>query len=246
MNRRTNRVGFTLSRRLRVDCGHSGLTLVELLVTIAVVGILAAILLAVVGSVRDRGHTTHCAANLRAIHSAHMLWAADHGGTIPMGQYDDNGTKRNLTYINSEVRDEFYAYLPPATRVPRAPESTKVSYDYAYPSLCPADGAGGVFDYFGYSYGGNGRMITEAGTPPRPQNTVARWTNPSQTMFFMDATSTFMPANSAWGSRFAGRHGGKANAVFLDGHVELLAKEDIPSPTPTTGPTASPFWNAEL
>lgn len=225
------------SPRYRLHSALPGLSLVELLVTIGVVSILGTILLAVMSTIWNRKDSVQCVVNLRAIHSGYMLWAADHGGTIPLYQYEDEGgTQRNQTYIGVEG---FSDYLPSGALIPETPAGVKNGY--AYPHICPSDEKRntGNFGYFGYSYGANGRMIANG------QNVVARWTTPSQTMFYIDATSTFMPANAAWPSRFAGRHNGRANAIFLDGHVESLAQEDIPSPSPTTGPGSSSFWNAE-
>ncbi|MDR1280708.1 MAG: prepilin-type N-terminal cleavage/methylation domain-containing protein [Opitutaceae bacterium] len=69
-------------------------TLVELLTVIAIIGILAAIIIPVVGRVRESAKSIRCVANFRSIGGAFMLFAAEHknhfphplirGGTIPM------------------------------------------------------------------------------------------------------------------------------------------------------------------
>jgi prepilin-type N-terminal cleavage/methylation domain-containing protein len=52
-------------------------TLVELLTVIAIIGILAAILIPVVGSVRSTARSSGCLANLRQIAAAGQLYSHD-------------------------------------------------------------------------------------------------------------------------------------------------------------------------
>lgn len=72
------------------QCGaYQGFTLVEILVVIAIVAVLAALLLPVLGSMKARGQSTQCAGNLRQIGAAFQLWAADNDGLVQTRDHSD-------------------------------------------------------------------------------------------------------------------------------------------------------------
>jgi prepilin-type N-terminal cleavage/methylation domain-containing protein len=60
-------------------------TLLELLVSIAVIAILAALLINVFSSGGETAHRAACVSNLRAIHTALDRYAADNNGAVPIG-----------------------------------------------------------------------------------------------------------------------------------------------------------------
>lgn len=70
----------TRQRPVRHD--RSGFTLIEILVVIAIIGILAALLMPALGKARGRSKTISCLNNLKQLALAAQLYAADHGGML--------------------------------------------------------------------------------------------------------------------------------------------------------------------
>jgi len=62
---------------------RQGFTLIELLAVIAIIGILAALLIVMLGRVRESARTSTCASNLRQIGIGAQNWASDNKGHLP-------------------------------------------------------------------------------------------------------------------------------------------------------------------
>ena len=75
-----------------------GFTLLELLIVMAVIGILASLLLPVLGAARQRARASECASNLRQLYMATTFYAEDDGDRLPFAWYDDPDPKINNFY----------------------------------------------------------------------------------------------------------------------------------------------------
>ncbi len=74
--------------------GPRGFTLTELLVTIAIIAVLAAIVVVITGRVKNRAYEMHAMQNLRQIHLGTMSFEAENGSRFPAVLFDlqEDGT----------------------------------------------------------------------------------------------------------------------------------------------------------
>jgi prepilin-type N-terminal cleavage/methylation domain-containing protein/prepilin-type processing-associated H-X9-DG protein len=243
-------------KRPLAGVGRSAFTLIELLTVIAIIGILAAILIPVVGSVRDRARSAQGLSNLRQLGLAVNLYADDHGERLPPWADFPVATRENpnptqprwqwiiapYTDTRQIVREEGRDYrgmgllhICPNSQHPvtNPDESTYSVNINLFPARNPTTGAQTAQEY----------LIS----------TVAR---PSQVIMIADgyqelsgggANSTFWRSSSGYGGDLMApvplpnvngtpqangahieyRQGGSANAVFVDGHAESMRRGSI-------------------
>ena len=67
--------------KMRIILGEKGFTLVEIMIVVAIIGLLAAIALPNFLRARERAQQNACIANLKQISGAITLWAIDEGGS---------------------------------------------------------------------------------------------------------------------------------------------------------------------
>src|SRR5690554_1247885 len=77
-----------------------GFTLIELLTVIAIIGILAAILIPVVGSVRSKARGAACQTMLRQVGIAMFLYAEDNAGILPPFNDQTNRPAQGLWWLH--------------------------------------------------------------------------------------------------------------------------------------------------
>jgi len=86
----------------------SGFTLVELLVSMALIALLIGILAPAVSGVREAGRRTVCASNIRQIQLANDLFAEDHGDRRVAGAVDLTGANLHRWYgVRQNTRETF-------------------------------------------------------------------------------------------------------------------------------------------
>lgn len=98
----------------------TGFTLIELLTVIAIIGILASILIPVVGAVREKAKQAACVSNVRQIALSAHLFASENDGKLPVmagGSWAwdvEYSTMADLIQVGGGERDMFYCPSSPS------------------------------------------------------------------------------------------------------------------------------------
>ncbi len=158
-----------------------GFTLVELLAVIAIVGILAAILVPVVGKVREAAAKASCASNLRQLALASLTYAGENKGRLPPRPTSmpfphfitqDDWTRHFRPYVGDASRRDLL-FCPGPLKAWRHP-----GYNAEYDA---ETGHYGTYAYFGglplhanvqAAFGVGGPLVKTDAVPPR----LALWT----------------------------------------------------------------------
>ena len=206
-------------------------TLVELLVSITIVAILAALLLEGIVAAQHRGEATQCASNLRQLALANCTFAVEHSG-----QYVPAQESTNLVRWHG-VRDGIGSTFDPA-KGPLAPYLGKSGRVKLCPTFRQAMQGGETFEQGSGGYGYNEIYI--GGTPANPfmPERTSNVPQPARTIMFSDTGLARLDGVQEYPfcepfqyvsttGRLAGplsasvhfRHDGKANVAWCDGHV---------------------------
>lgn len=76
----------------------AGFTLVELLVVVAIIGVLVGMLLPAVQSARAAGRRTQCASNMRQVGMAIVAFSDAHRGSMPLSTHDEDDETKAWIY----------------------------------------------------------------------------------------------------------------------------------------------------
>jgi prepilin-type N-terminal cleavage/methylation domain-containing protein len=217
---------------------RAGFTLIELLTVIAIIGILAAILIPVVGNVRKSAKAANCVSRLRTIGTAAVLYAADNRDFLP------TNTKNNAQGVQ---RGRMY-YLLTKYVVPQSAGKNGSNVRELIFFRCTnldddTDNAALLYDY---NWMVANRNASETGTTedrPNPLR-LGRVKSPDRTPFAWDVRGNSAPSTLTGATnpfRMFPQHGKNCNVAFLTGRVAPADLSNIKN-FPFYGSIPSGIW----
>lgn len=210
----------------------SGFTLIELLTVVAIIGVLAGIIFAVLGNVRRNAQQTQSLGKLRAIGSATLVYASENRGGLPV-------------WYNYTTQKHWWRYLQ--TYLGEDPESFHSPAHEGF-DTSTTDSLIRTISY-GWNYAVSGRHV---GDPNRASNhllIVNDFQNPSRVLIAAEAKENAFGFIAADTLPAQGRYGENVPSAFLDGHVDSRPYSEFlqtapwfvgPKEVPPYIPTPSP------
>ncbi|MBC2603348.1 prepilin-type N-terminal cleavage/methylation domain-containing protein [Puniceicoccus vermicola] len=206
-----------------------GFSLIELLVVIAVLGILAAILVPAIQSVRENANSAKCSQNLRQLAMGSQLFGKDHDGMIVPWRYRPKGDNGGTAYWEESLSP--YLDIPVSESKAEVPNTSVL--------LCPTEQENGKGEtvYFEDGYHTNYSINlhiawNQPGNPEGKSHPVFkkgyfhRMTDPAKTYLFIDLFGS--GGGGFWmGPNLVYPHQGRVNVAYVDGHVEAKTEAEM-------------------
>ncbi len=210
-------------------------TLIELLTVIAIIGILAAILIPVVGAVRDSARASKCISNLRQMRNGIALYANDHNGVAPPPAFWGS---RPENFPSNDLRTTFHyriwEYVGYENRTFRRPDNTQLTESRTENIFhCPSTVQkltvvpGGTASIDGYAYAMNEQPNVIYNRDVTVGLKKDRLTAPSRTVAVLEHSSWKTTPAKYFESGLIPHNGG-GNFLFYDGHVQAIKFESVP------------------
>jgi prepilin-type processing-associated H-X9-DG protein/prepilin-type N-terminal cleavage/methylation domain-containing protein len=216
-------------------------TLTELLTVIAIIGVLAAIVIPVVGKIRDSARSAQCSSNLRQIYNLYMMDVQTNRGLIFM---PGDGSAYSI-WLDGIATDYYGAeskaigqalgcpiqielkpnILTVSAKNSRAPRTYSLNRDLNRSIASP--------------YVNSPRSFTSFASPPRTALAADGNDSDHSTDYYTGIIGTGRPPETP--------HNGKANVLFLDGHVQPVSDQSLlnVATTPMAGSAQAMFWFGE-
>ncbi|MFA6960984.1 MAG: prepilin-type N-terminal cleavage/methylation domain-containing protein [Opitutaceae bacterium] len=229
---------------------HGAFTLIELLAVIAIIGVLVAILIPIVGSVRTSARASKCVSNLRQYSTAFQLYGNDNRGFYPAPrQPDANNPSANGNSSGGNWQLELAPYTSPKMvdgavnfyRLKERDGEINIAYCPSYADFFSNVAEVQATNLNALGYGMNFNLNVGGATLNTSSGLVTRFcasliVNPARSVLVGDSSDYHLDGKtSGWevvpvsstrpdgyNSGAPKRHRGRANYLFADGHVATL------------------------
>ena len=215
---------------------YSGFSLVELLVVLAVIGLLLSLSIAAIQNVRESSKAARCGTNMRAVGAALSTYAMEHDGYFPAVRSSPdsadevNGRQNELGTWEAEIEP----YVGFNLRTTMGGYDGEDSDDIMQALIICEAG-----EFVGMSASLNNQKASVGGKKLNWgldfQTNVNSIEDPTATLLLGDSDEYHLSftkdmladADGKYKGADLVRHGGKANYLFVDGHLESLTPEEI-------------------
>jgi len=239
----------------------NGFGLLELLVSVAIIAVLAALVFTAMGALRSSADSAKCVANLRQIGVLMHMYFNDHNGWAPPHSGWAFGEPPGAPQIHLLLwtgrlapyfePDSYYSPMSSLFTCPSDPDHKTWPEARSYlpqgvPGIPESAGTQRMVSY-GYNY------VIFTGNPwfhytrPTPPTNVRNVGDPSDVILVADSmpaskgglnpSQVFWFNQNLWPDK---RHRGSFNALFLDGSVRWLPYKQA---TSGVTPTGRPYWS---
>lgn len=181
---------------------NSGFTIVELLVVLAILAVLAGVVYAASGGVREKARQSVCLSNLHQIGLAVQMYRQDYGGSDAPGWPSQLGLPPNHIVLTDSKSLHGTAYLAGGRNVlwcPNSPHPPGLLSSYGWIPWTP--------------------RTQTPGSPPFPREVAQRG---GDTPLVWDSLHDVRPIDGPWISHFI-------LLLRLDGHVQALHTDKVDS-----------------
>ncbi|MFV0338285.1 MAG: prepilin-type N-terminal cleavage/methylation domain-containing protein [Chthoniobacterales bacterium] len=217
-----------VSLRCEFSPKRQGFTLVELLATVAIIGVLASLILTATGNIRVAGNKAKCISNQRQIGLALHNYASEHRGEFPPTTHSSGSFRKDKSWIYElapfieNVDEVRICPADPPKRQERIRKMNATSYslndlvfdDYQYNSFLKIPKPTKTLLLF---------IISEDRTPSQTRDHIhgGQWNT------WIEVLNDIEVDRHRMGGRASDRLSGSANYLYADGHVENISASDF-------------------
>jgi len=202
-----------------------GTTLLELLFVVLIIGILALLILPVIGKAKARAKRAACVNNLHQIGIAHHVFAHDHGDQFTFQVATNDGGTLEFARAGFTMDGEFYFAF-------RHFQALSNTLDLTRLLVCPADTRTNAEHFAALRNLNLSYFVGVNAEYTRPASILAGDRNISGEGFASGSILRLSPGSAQWSS---GSHEYKGNLLFADGHVEQSDNEVLGSTIQSAG-----------